>query len=81
MVPRTTMGCPHEGPRVGQVGRAAPTPDRLYLTGRIYQSVLESELPHNIVNSLFTITYLKIQLTVSWGSCLSQTNQSIHCVS
>ena len=30
--------------------------ERVYLTERIYQSVLESQPPHQIVNLVFTIT-------------------------
>ena len=30
--------------------------------------VLESQLPHKIVNSLFTITNQNIKMTVLWGS-------------
>ena len=41
---------------------------RMYLTECIYQLVLESQLPHKIVNMLFTITYQMIKLTVLWGS-------------
>ena len=38
-----------------------------YLTECIYQLVLESQLPHKLVNLLFTITYQNIKLMVSWG--------------
>ena len=39
-----------------------------YLTECIYSSVLESQLPHEIVNLLFTTTTLNIKLTVLWRS-------------
>ena len=34
----------------------------------LIKMVLESQLPHKIVNSLFTITNLNNKLTVLWGS-------------
>ena len=46
----------------------------LYLTDCIYELVLESQLPHRIVNLLFTITNQNIQLTILWGSWLSRIN-------
>ena len=40
----------------------------LYLAERIYQLVLESQLPHKIVQLLFTITNQSIKVTILWGS-------------
>ena len=37
---------------------------RFHLTERIYELVLESQLPHKIVNLLFTITNQNNELTV-----------------
>ena len=37
---------------------------RHYHTGRIYQLVLESQLPHEIVNLLFAITNQNNKLTI-----------------
>ena len=37
-------------------------------------ALLESQLPHKIVNLLFTITNRNIKLTVLWGYWLSKTN-------
>ena len=34
----------------------------------VYQLVLESQLPHKIVNLLFTITYQNNKLTILWGT-------------
>ena len=45
---------------------------RIYLL--IYWLVLESQLPHKIVNLLFTITSLTIVLTVLWESWLAKTD-------
>ena len=41
--------------------------------GRVLVS--ESQLSHEIVNLLFTITDQDIKLTVLWGRCLSTTKQ------
>jgi hypothetical protein len=41
---------------------------RFYLTECDYQLVLESQLPHKIVNLLFKIAYKSIKLTVLWKS-------------
>ena len=38
-----------------------------YLTESLYQLVLESQLPHKIVNLLLTITNQNIKSTVLWG--------------
>ena len=51
-----------------------------YLTDCIYELVLESQLPHKIVNIMFTITNQNTELTVLWGSWLSKMNQKKHCV-
>jgi len=40
----------------------------------IHQLVLESQLPHEIVNLLFTIPNHNIKLTVLWGSWFSTTD-------
>ena len=48
--------------------RAMRLPYQSHLTECIYQLVLESQLPHKIVNLLFTITSCNIKLTVLWGS-------------
>ena len=44
------------------------------LTQSTYQLVVESQLPHKIVNLLFTITHRNIKLTAMWGSWRSKTN-------
>ena len=38
-----------------------------YLAECVHQEYLESQLPHQIVNLLFNITYQNIKLTVLWG--------------
>ena len=39
-----------------------------HLTECINQTILENELPHKIVNLLFTVTDQNIKLTILWGS-------------
>ena len=51
---------PGRVPRVGWWGR-------VYLTERTGSLVLESQLPHIIVNLLFTCTNWSIAVTVLWG--------------
>ena len=51
-----------------------------YLTTCTYQLDLESQLPHKIVNLIFTIINQNMKLTVLWETALSKTNQEIHCV-
>jgi len=51
---------------------------RIYLTQYIYQSVLESQLPHKIVNLAFTITKQNIESTFLGGvDFLKLTNEHI----
>ena len=52
----------------------------IHLIECMYQLVLKRQSLRLIVNLLLTITNQNIQLTVLWGSRLSTTNQSIHCV-
>ena len=51
---------------------AVPTPSFRnpypYLTACVYYLLLESQLSHEIVNLLLTITKQNIKLTVFWGS-------------
>ena len=47
---------------------------------RIYLWIFKSQLPHENVNLLFTITDWNIQLTVLWGSWLFNTNSWTQCV-
>ena len=59
------------GTRVNMPGSGGTTPAlarRPYLTESIYQLVLESQLPHKIVDLLCTETNQNIKLTVLWGS-------------
>ena len=44
----------------------------IYLTDRIFQIFLESQLPHQIVNIRFTVTHRNIKITVLWGSSLPE---------
>ena len=46
--------------------RVSPALHRAYLTQCVYLLVLESQLPHKIVNLLSTITDQYIKLTVLW---------------
>ena len=48
---------------------------QLYLTQYIYLFVLESQLPHRIVNLIFRFIIGNIRLTILWDSWLSSTNQ------
>ena len=45
----------------------APT-RQFHLTECIHRLVLKSQIPHKIINTLFTMTHENIELTVSWGS-------------
>ena len=51
-----------------------PLPACYHFTECFHQLVLESQLPHKIVDLLFTIAYSNIKFTVSWGSCFSETD-------
>ena len=42
--------------------------------------VLGSQLPHEIVNLLYSKLIVDKKLTVLWGSCLAQTSQLMHCL-
>ena len=50
------------------LARLQRTEKQLDLTECINQMVLESQLPHKIVNLLFIITNKNSKLTVLWGS-------------
>ena len=51
-----------------------------HLTEFINEMIIDSQLPHKIVNLLFIITYWNNKLTVLWGSWLSKTIELIHSV-
>ena len=46
-----------------------------YLTQCTYQLVLESQLPHEIVNFIFQLVIANNKLTILWGSRLFKNNQ------
>ena len=54
--------------------QGAPDQVQIHLTECVNSLVLESHLPHKIVNLSFTIAYQNIKLTVLWGSRLSKTD-------
>ena len=56
----------------GRGGSRVPQPQAC-LAPCIHQMVWESQLPHKIVNLLFTISLLHNKLTMLWGSWLSKT--------
>jgi hypothetical protein len=58
----------HKISGVGGGGAGAGGRLRAYLTECTSASIFESQLPHKIVNLLFTPTIQNIQLTVLWGS-------------
>jgi hypothetical protein len=47
---------------------------QIHLTEYFHWSVLESQLPHKLVNWMFTITNQNIESTVWWGVWLSKNN-------
>jgi hypothetical protein len=48
-------------------GKRCP-PRQIHLTECVNRMVLESQLPHKIVNLLFTITNQDNKLTILWGT-------------
>ena len=53
---------------------------RIGLTEFINLMVLESQLPHKTVNSMYLLVIVNNELTILWGSRLRKTISFMHCV-
>ena len=66
--------------RAAASGRGSTTSDiissaaTIHFTECINEMVFERQLPHKIVNLLFTIANLNIKLDILWGDWLSKTD-------